>query len=410
MPSIERWKVSPARIALTAVLSMNGCSNPSMGTESAGSTVSPADSSGGSTTEECPAGQMGCPCLEGLCGFGEMCIDGVCVDAGLTSTTTAGTSDSSGSESEDPGSTGDEPVDRDGDGFLSDLDCDDSDPNTYPLREGQVNEIKAEAVICGGEYHDARIRIVGVQGVDVVADGVTIVDTGAGNGGPDDFALEIDDADDTTVFGLVIRAWAEVDPILVNAAARVTLTGLRVEQNGSNFIEWNASPDGTFRQCSVYGHQATLRLIDSPHSLIEDNDIHSTSDSNLIPSTILTATSDYTQIRGNSVRGQKIVIAGVVPNYGTKLVDNILSDGASLTIDGDATHVQGGSISSAKVGVTVTADKVEIAEVEIQDVEIGVRLDGDYANVHDNSISASLECIHEVAGHVGNSEMGNTCS
>lgn len=403
-------------VALTACSGGTSSTDGDASSETDASSTNPTSTQTQATGTDCPPGQIGCACLEGLCVADASCKGGQCVDADMTTTTSpsSGTTTTSPPDPTSTGSTGEMvPVDQDGDGFKSDVDCVDTDPDFHPFIEHDVNVISKSVTICPGEYAGAKIWI-SQDNVHLIATGVTVYGDGSiPEPEPmEDIGAVVDIlyVQNVSVYGLRISKWENIHAIRILEGMGVTLDGVEAVDNEYSSVHWHDSPNGEFTNSILSGDSGYLQMTGSGGSMVINNEISYYGGPGLLSSTIILAANPNTEIRQNVLRREPLLVAGVDPYPGVQIVDNTFLEGAYLHIGREGVTVQGGMISGAEKGILVYADGSKVSAVEINDAQVGIEVKANNNTVSNNDISASQDCIYEWPGYVNNTIAANTCN
>ncbi len=182
--------------------------------------------------------------------------------------------------SEDGGENG---VDQDGDGVPSGLDCDDSNPNMFPL-QGDPREvmIKQSTTICPGTYYGFTLFVTGSHDVNLQGDGVILDGRADPSGVTYNPAIRIENSSGVQVSGFNLQYYQEravpnlpgilrvtnskdvqltdmvvtADkgnwPIRIVGSQGVLLEGMNTYTHSDRGVKFESCQDSTIKDCNFY--------------------------------------------------------------------------------------------------------------------------------------------------------------
>jgi hypothetical protein len=157
------------------------------------------------------------------------------------------------SSSGDGGSDGMNALDRDGDGYNSNIDCDDTNPSVHPLPSGGgVVTINSNTTVCPGTYHGLNLVIApGTTGITVIGNGVNL--NGDGSDRP---AFQLNQVSQTTLVGFNILNYPLGSAVIqLNNAPNNTFQDMTVESPQNRYAFYiDGSPGTTLQHITINSH------------------------------------------------------------------------------------------------------------------------------------------------------------
>ncbi len=173
-------------------------------------------------------------------------------------------------------------LDSDQDGVPVGLDCDDQDPNTFPLvGEPRTIELRQSTKICPGVYNGFSLRVPnGTKDIQVIGEGV-ILDGRVGGNAMATSALRVINGDNIELSGFRILYYNEpvgvVGMVTVEASRNVQLYDLNITGNKGNWpVRISNSDDTTLEKVLTYTHSDRgIFLENSKRTTIKDSRFNS---------------------------------------------------------------------------------------------------------------------------------------
>lgn len=182
----------------------------------------------------------------------------------------------------DPRQEGGTGVDNDGDQVPEGIDCNDEDPDTFPLvGEGRLIEIRRSTTICPGVYNGFSLRVPsGVRDIQVVGEGV-ILDGRVKDKPVATSALRVINGDNIELSGFRILYYSEpvgvVGMVTVEASKNVQLRNLDITGNKGNWpIRLANSDDSTLENVTTHTHSDRgIKLENCKRTTLKDSHFNS---------------------------------------------------------------------------------------------------------------------------------------
>lgn len=300
------------------------------------------------------------------------------------------------------GSSGVKPVDEDGDGFKSDVDCDDNDPSTFPLKDDQTLNIKQDTTICPGIYKRVRLNIEAVNGITVKgagvivdADGVKIKDEGDTHG-----IVHFKNAHNVDFSGFHIKNYGDwytairMDGSHSNVLHDLNISDMFEYYGGiigkvvSGIWALNSS-NNSIINANIIGKGASISFHGGSANYIGDCSIDSS------PKT--TGVLDAAIMFADSFNGK---------------VENCTLNGAGIltSLGANGLIVSSTNISNAPAGVYLAGDSAQILNNVIHYSVVGAELSGDSLVLSGNDLRYNNECYKINSGSIDNTVSDNQCN
>lgn len=356
----------------------------------------------------------GPPCMQDAdCFDNNVCHEGSCIDpknvpssgsggssgastSAASSSSTAAASSSSATSSSSGTNIDPQTLDKDDDGWIAAADCDDNNPNTFPLKDDQKLLVTKSTTICPGVYKRVRIELVNTSGISLTGNGVTLDADGAAiqNGSTMVGIIRLLNAYGNKIAGFKITNYGDwyvgvhVDESNSNAFQNISILGFfgKVNWTGMNFKN---SSSNSVLQAEVVGTHASVYFSQGVGNYVGYSNIVDT-DPEGFAATIVSSSAGST-FENNTLQGAGIFSLAPTQKITGNTIKNCIFSGIHFGPDADNNTVSANVIQYNQEGLYLASD-------------------ANSNKIMNNDLRYNATCYTVSANAIGNTLSGNQCN